>query len=440
MKTKITLISVFVILVMMASGQRPAFELAFTAENNGTYVQLDSIKIMNRTQGGDTVLVYPDTVLVIEYVGIPENQNNSEGFSIQAYPNPVADYTTLSLFIPENDVVRIRVTDLMGRQLISHRQQLFKGIHIFTFTPGGENFYLVTAEWKGYCKTVRIVNLSKSPGRTCSLSYEGFDEIKGQVKTMKAIRLFEYNPGDELLYIGYADTLQSGMLDVPEESETYTFQYATNIPCPGMPTVEYEGQVYNTIQVFSQCWLKENLNVGTMIPGNLDMTDDEIIEKYCFNDKPDSCDKYGGLYEWDEMMQYTTQQSVRGICPPGWYLPSDEEWKVMEGSVDKQFGIGDETWHGWGYRGYDAGKNLKTKNGWMFGGNGDDLFGFSGLPGGGLIPGYGFVAIGYEGDWWSSTEGGVGARSRYLNYASPRAGRTGQPKVNGISVRCLKDN
>ena len=88
--------------------------------------------------------------------------------------------------------------------------------------------------------------------------------------------------GDELLYICYMDTLQSGVLDSPEDNKSYTFQFATNIPCPGTPTVEYEGQIYNTIQIFSQCWLKENLNVGTMIQGGVGMSDNGLVEKYCY--------------------------------------------------------------------------------------------------------------------------------------------------------------
>ncbi len=50
------------------------------------------------------------------------------------------------------------------------------------------------------------------------------------------------------------------------------------------------------------------------------------------------------LYQWEEMMQYTTQQGAQGICPPGWHLPTDEEWKVLEGAVDSQYGIGDPEW------------------------------------------------------------------------------------------------
>lgn len=120
-------------------------------------------------------------------------------------------------------------------------------------------------------------------------------------------------PGDAILFKGHHASMESAILNSPENIQTYTFQFATNIPCPGMPAIEYEGQVYNTIQIFSQCWLKENLNIGTMVSGTGNMADNGIIEKYCYKNEPDSCLKYGGLYQWDEMMQYVTDEKNRGI-------------------------------------------------------------------------------------------------------------------------------
>jgi hypothetical protein len=70
MKKQILLVCVMLVLMMNASGQ--TIDLTFTSEDNGTYVQLDSIKVMNRTHGGDTVLYWPDTVLSLYYVGIYE--------------------------------------------------------------------------------------------------------------------------------------------------------------------------------------------------------------------------------------------------------------------------------------------------------------------------------------------------------------------------------
>jgi uncharacterized protein (TIGR02145 family) len=309
-------------------------ELDFTATENTTYKQLDSIKVMNHTQGCDTILYFPDTTLILEYEpgskkGIP-NKNNS-----------------------------------------------------------------------------------------------GFD----------------FTLGDEVLIIGYIDTLESGILDTLEISKLYTLQFAYDIPCPGTPTVSYEGQVYNTVQIGSQCWLKENLNVGTMVANIQQQSDNDTIEKYCYNNEPDSCTKYGGLYQWDEMMQYTTQQGAQGICPPGWHLPTDEEWKVLEGMVDSQHGIGDNSWDDLGYRGYDAGANLKTTSGWSQNGNGTDLYGFTGLPGGLRGNTSGFGSIGDTGHWWTSTE-----RSYYyswnhgLGYSEAGVWRGGgHGKDFGFSVRCIKD-
>ena len=52
-------------------------------------------------------------------------------------------------------------------------------------------------------------------------------------------------------------------------------------PCPGLDSINYSGQWYHTVQIDSQCWFKENLNVGRMILGTQDQTDNGILEKYC---------------------------------------------------------------------------------------------------------------------------------------------------------------
>lgn len=422
--------------------QRPTMDLTFTAVNFTAHVQLDSIKVMNRTQGGDTVLYWPDTVLAFDYVGMPEIPNENNAFKVfQNYPNPVADQTTISLYIPEKDKVSLIVTDILGRVMLKSDRVLEQGTHSFRFTPGSGSLYFFTVRWQGQISSIKILHYGLNSGGTSSLEYMGSEEYSPQLKTMKDIQEFYFTPGDELLYIGYADTLQSGMLDSPEESTTCSFQFAINTPCPGTPTVEYEGLVYNTIQVFSQCWLKENLNVGEMINGTMEQSNNGTNEKYCYNDEPDSCAKYGGLYQWDEMMQYTTQQGAQGICPPGWHLPTDEEWKVLEGSVDTQYGIGDPQWDISGdYRGSDAGTSLKTTSGWIYGGNSTDLFGFSCLPGGGRDSYGAFISVGFGGYWWTSSDRNYStAWYRSLYYYYPEVYQYYYGKRYGLSVRCLRD-
>lgn len=442
MKAKTVLTIIAIIFMLSVFGQKQLLELTFTAVDNIAYVQLDSIKVMNRTQGGDTTLYWPDTVLVLgDPVGIPENSSEKDGFKVfQNYPNPVTDQTTISMYVPFRDEVRIIITDMIGRVVLKSDRVLEKGIHSFKYIPGGGNISFFTAQWRGIKNSKKILHTASNSNRTSSLLYMGIEVSSPHLKTTKDIQNFPFILGDELLYIGYGNALQSGMLDAPEASETYTFQFATNMPCPGTPTVEYEGQVYNTIQIFSQCWLKENLNVGVMIPVEQDMTDNDTIEKYCYDNDPTNCDHYGGLYQWDETMQYSVLLEAQGICPQGWHLPTDEEWKVLAGAADSQFGIGDQIWDEIGSRGFDAGTNLKTISGWLYGGNGTDIFGFSGLPGG-----YSWLGIfyndGFHGDYWSTLKYGWDeVWFIKLLYNNPRVFRFNDyGKEVGFSVRCVRN-
>jgi uncharacterized protein (TIGR02145 family) len=424
-------------------GQRPSLTLTFSAVNNTDWVQLDSIKVMNRTQGGDTVLYYPDTVLVLDYqVGIPEPPETADGFQVfQNYPNPVAEQTTINLYVPSKDNVSITVTNILGQVIIRWERELDDGLHSFKFTPGNGSLYSITSRWMGKSSCIKILCAGTSTYKVGSFEYLGSEVSVPQLKAAIDIQSLPFSIGDELLYIGYTDTLQSGVLDSPEDYKSYTFQFATNIPCSGIPTVDYEGQVYNTIQIFSQCWLKENLNVGEMIPGTEVQTNNGILEKYCYNNESDSCSKFGALYRWDEMMQYVTQPGVQGICPPGWHIPSDDEWKVLEGAVDSLYVIGEITWNESGYVGVDVGTNLKTTSGWNWNGNGTDLFGFTGQPAGHRTLNGGFVLIGTCSYWWASTE--VNLSSKMGHSVSSYHEEIYHESFNkevGFSVRCLKDD
>ncbi|MBK7215160.1 MAG: fibrobacter succinogenes major paralogous domain-containing protein [Bacteroidales bacterium] len=96
-------------------------------------------------------------------------------------------------------------------------------------------------------------------------------------------------------------------------------------------------KIYRTIQIGNQCWLKDNLNIGSRINGSLDQTDNGIIEKYCYNNLESNCDNYGGLYQWGETMNYSTSEGSKGICPDGWHIPRDIEWialRIYLGGID----------------------------------------------------------------------------------------------------------
>ena len=113
-------------------------------------------------------------------------------------------------------------------------------------------------------------------------------------------------------------------------------------PCPDAPTIEWMEQTYKTIQIGDQCWMRENLNVGEMILGDQDMTDNGVIEKYCYDNDPANCETYGGLYQWDEMMQYISDSAVQGICPDGWHIPTVTDWNELTDHLGGKWPAGDK--------------------------------------------------------------------------------------------------
>ncbi len=211
--------------------------------------------------------------------------------------------------------------------------------------------------------------------------------------------------------------------------------------CGNYFTDPRDEQIYNTVQIGDQCWMAENLNIGQMINGSEDMTDNGVIEKYCYDNDPENCEIYGGLYQWNEMMEYSTTPGVQGICPLGWYIPTDNDWKILEGTVDSQYPVGDPIWTTSGLRGFDAGLNLKSTSGWHNNGNGTDLYGFTALSGGYRNIAGNFYTLEWSGKFRSSSRNSVShAWYRLLSYDRDDIGRITNYIDEGLSVRCLKNN
>jgi len=134
----------------------------------------------------------------------------------------------------------------------------------------------------------------------------------------------------------------------------------------------YGGVLYNTVIIGTQCWFKENLNVGTMIlnleiPDNTAPTvnDPNTVSKWCYNDSAAYCNTEGGLYTWAETnalpnsYNYTSCSVPtlnQGICPKGWHVPSDGEFYTLENYLTTPGQTCDPTRGDWGCSG--AGNKL----------------------------------------------------------------------------------
>jgi uncharacterized protein (TIGR02145 family) len=175
-------------------------------------------------------------------------------------------------------------------------------------------------------------------------------------------------------------------------------------------------QKYATVVLGTQCWMAENLNIGTLISGSSNQLNNSIIEKYAYNDNTAYADTFGGLYQWNEAMGYDTN-IVQGICPNGWHMPTDAEWTTLvtyEGGASA------------------AGTALKT------GGSS----GFNALYAGfrtwdGTGP---FNPPGSHTRFWTRTQGGPNhAYNRSMDISSAAVGQLVDGKTSGFCVRCVKD-
>ena len=178
--------------------------------------------------------------------------------------------------------------------------------------------------------------------------------------------------------------------------------------CEGVTTVNYGGQIYNTVEIGNQCWFKENLNY-------------ETSNSWWYDNSSANGDVYGRLYTWNDALT---------ACPSGWHLPSYDEWIILSDYLGGIFVAGGKM------------KETGTEH-WNSPNTGaTNSSGFTGLPGGYRYPiGY-FDDLGFSGMSWSATEVEVGsteARYRNLGYSHEALGHGNYYKEGGLSVRCLKD-
>jgi uncharacterized protein (TIGR02145 family) len=157
------------------------------------------------------------------------------------------------------------------------------------------------------------------------------------------------------------------------------------------------------------------------------MTDNGIIEKYCYADKSANCQIYGGLYQWDEMMQYHAAEGSRGICTEGWHIPTNREFVELFLYCDNY-----ETYlvtNSDGYWDFDFDIS-KVEN----------LTGFSALPGGwSFFEGERFFHLHKKTAFWSSK---AIDDSIAFAFAIPEIYELDNQmffKPAGLSIRCIKD-
>lgn len=207
---------------------------------------------------------------------------------------------------------------------------------------------------------------------------------------------------------------------------------------------DIDGNKYQTVKIGDQLWMAENLRViryqnGDAIPTGLSDNAWQNTTSGAYviyphgnvdgiNSEAGVVAVYGMLYNW-----YAVTDS-RGLCPPGWHVPTDAEWTTLVNYLGGYAAAGGKM------------KSIRAEPDphprWKSPNIGaTNESGFSGLPGGGRGVDSSYDATGGGGLWWSSTESSPkNAWYRFLNYNFSFVNRSSNDKRSGFSVRCLMDD
>ncbi len=243
-----------------------------------------------------------------------------------------------------------------------------------------------------------------------------------------------------------------------------------------------DSQSYPTVLVGSQCWMATSLNIGTKVTSGSSEPDchdvsgasdwscqvnNNIIEKYCYNNSDAICDTDGALYEWAEALAlpYDCNRSVatdngngtytvacptsgsqtiaavnQGICPTGWHLPSFNEYQTLARNAD--FGCDLKCTEGACTCTTAGGKIKATAAHSPIAWDGTDIYNFAALPSGRRHFAGTFINRGTFSAFWTTVPNSVFPGSAWfvsLGSGSALANGSYSVRTNGLLVRCIKD-
>ena len=487
-------------LVLNASMLAQTVILTFTGRDaNNNWVQLDSVTASNLTRGWTETLYWPDTVLTMQVTtGIDDAPVETfHGTSLQLEqnnPNPFSGITNVTLTTVDDGAVTLAVMDMNGRTVAvtqtveTHgRSSLQNGTHQFRITVANAGTSILVARQNGHTAAIKMV--SNGGGADNRIEYTGTvvnthgRAYQQNAKTTKSPKLATTNPfqyGDIMEYTGYAtnnDEYAESERIVQMQGSSQTLELEFDVisgndddnsgyipwdstglnpndakPCPGTPTVmDIDSNVYNTVQIGAQCWMRENLRTthyaDNATIGQGSTTSTEVAYWYYPNNDAGNKQTYGLLYNWKAVMHNSNSSllnpsNVQGICPNNWHVPSDAEWTQLENYVSSQ------SQYVCGSLSTNIAKSLASTTGWTLTSTNtcaagsallnSNATGFSALPAGSYYGSYG--NFGCIADFWSSTEyNSTYAYDRSLYYNRAYVSRYDYGKSNAFSVRCLRD-
>ncbi|MBO4381377.1 MAG: T9SS type A sorting domain-containing protein [Bacteroidales bacterium] len=434
----------------------------------GQRVTPERITIANISRGWMETLFQGDTIYTLNVTTGIETEEAFKGTSLQAVQNPFDGNTTVDLNIGTPADVEVVVSDMSGRIVFANGHSLQQAgtcrLNVSLRNPGT---YVMNVRVSGQTLATKLVNTGKGvkdevefgesvPYKTLCNSLLNPTESSSKGSSTHPFQL-----GDLMQYVAYAPGVMSQLVtQYQNQSEELLMEFSClphiqgdAQPCPDAPTLtDCDGNVYNTVQIGNQCWMKENLRTtryanGDSIPFGTSIANWEPRRYYPNNDSANVY-SYGYLYNWTAVMHGSSgsdeiPSGVQGVCPTGWHVPSRAEWYQLTAYV------GGQSPYVCGGNPSNIAKALAAETSWVSNVGeckvGDDVStnnstGFSALPAGA----YGATVVQLFGTgthFWTSRSIGDAtycSSSLLYNYYS-QVYFSGPSRGYGLSVRCLRD-
>ncbi|MCJ7449862.1 MAG: T9SS type A sorting domain-containing protein [Bacteroidales bacterium] len=417
------LISLFIFCALNANAQNYFMTFAGT----GSATTVNTIKVENLTSGASLSLNGGDILHLTGTVGISTIES-TQSSDIKIYPNPMTENSLIEFYPPVSGNAIISVFEMTGKLVAQIQNYLENSRQVFLLSGFKSGYYLINIRGKGYQLSGKLLsksstNLNLSISRISSDQAVDYKKLNNEAKGSQATVDMLYTTGDRLKFTGISGNFSTVKTDIPAQDKTITFNF--------MPCADNDNNNYPVVMIGTMIWMAENLKtttynngdlIGSTTPATLDISS-ETTPKYqwAFNGEENNVAVYGRLYTW-----YAITDS-RNICPTGWYVPNDGDWKLLTTFLGGESVAGGKlketgTTH-W------TTPNTKATN----------ETGFTALPGGwhrwdGTFNDLGKISYWQSMSEYNSSNGWT--RAMYYNYSD--ASRTYSGKKGGFPVRCLK--
>jgi uncharacterized protein (TIGR02145 family) len=207
--------------------------------------------------------------------------------------------------------------------------------------------------------------------------------------------------------------------------------------CGTSKVADYEGNIYATKEIGTQCWMAENLRSTKYSDGT------DISYWYNPNNSSENASVYGRLYPWADVMNGAVAtdanpSSVKGICPTGWHVPSKAEFETLISTATAMESI------------CGPARSLAAKEGWQLESSNscyvgynqnvaNNATGFTARPAGFVEAGPDYMNFGINANFWTTSEQTDGAYRIRIRYDEAAVNVETRPEYYGFSVRCVKN-